>query len=43
MFTIRVAVVQSPDASAFAGLALIFAGLAAVDGRLFARLARRRR
>ncbi len=41
--TIRVAVVQSPDVSAFAGLALIFAGLAAVDGRLFARLARRRR
>jgi drug/metabolite transporter (DMT)-like permease len=26
---------ERPDASAFAGLALIFAGLAAVDGRLF--------
>ncbi len=36
--TIRVAVVQGPDAAAFAGLVLIFAGLAAVDGRLFARL-----
>ncbi len=29
---------ERPDAAAFAGMALIFAGLAAVDGRLFARL-----
>jgi drug/metabolite transporter (DMT)-like permease len=29
---------ERPDASAFAGMALIFAGLAAVDGRLFALL-----
>ena len=29
---------EHPDAAAFAGMALIFAGLAAVDGRLFARL-----
>ena len=32
---------EQPDWTAFAGMALIFAGLAAVDGRLLARLRRR--
>jgi len=34
---------ERPGVSAFAGMALIFAGLAAVDGRLLAWFARRRR